>query len=93
MVVFSPCTSDSVGLIHSIGVIPTEQNRGIGTDLKKHALDVCTKAGASSVTSQVHRNNGKMRRVNEKLGIAFTLDPDNGKFYLYAAPIVPDPNG
>lgn len=52
-----------------------KQDFGIGTDLKQQVLDNCTAAGATKLLSEVHRNNLKMRRVNEKLGIPSTQDP------------------
>jgi hypothetical protein len=75
-----------------MGVLRTRQDEGIGMDLKERALDVCTGAGATIVRSSVHRMNSRMRRVNAKLGIAKTIDPTDGKHFLYAARIVPAPD-
>ena len=40
--------------------------------------------------SEVDRFNLKMQRVNEKLGIPGIQDPENGRYLLYTATLVPD---
>lgn len=90
VIVFEPCDERGFGVVRSMGVALDKQNNGIGTDLKRQVLDNCTRAGAAKVFSEVHRMNGKMQRVNAKLGIEWTVDPDNGKFYLYSALLVPE---
>lgn len=92
VVVFTPLGPDGHGWIHSIGVVYERQSNGIGTDLKRNALDVCTREGAASVVSHVDRNNMKMQKVNQKLGISFEVDPQDGKFFLYAAPLEAAPD-
>jgi len=73
-------------------VVKAKQDFGIGTDLKQQVLDNCTAAGATKLLSEVHRNNLKMRRVNEKLGIPSTQDPDNGRYYFYSARLIESPD-
>ena len=88
-VIYIPRDGRGFGYIKSIGVARAKQSHGIGEDLKRQVLDNCSRAGVKRVASEVHRNNGKMRRVNEKLGITAILDPEDGKFYFYAAELVP----
>lgn len=47
------------------------QQRGLGTTLLQHLLDVGRKEGLSRVTGYVHPDNSKMRRVCEKLKFTF----------------------
>lgn len=88
VVVFEPCDERGFGVIRSIGVAMSKQNFGIATDLKRQVLDNCSAAGASKVLSEVHRNNVKMQRVNEKLGIPSIPNPIDGKFRFYSALLI-----
>jgi hypothetical protein len=90
VIVYEPCDQRGFGVVRSVGVAIEKQNHGIGTDLKAQVLDNCSLAGATAVLSEVHRENVKMQSVNKKLSISRTTDPENGKYYLYSARLVPD---
>ena len=47
-------------------------------------------AGAK-VFSEVHRNNGPMLAINDKLGVKRELNPDNRAHWLCAVEVEPEP--
>ncbi|HEX6394022.1 MAG TPA: GNAT family N-acetyltransferase [Acidimicrobiales bacterium] len=90
VVIFNPRDYRGFGYVISMGVAVAKQNRGIGKDLKRQVMDNCTQAGATKVLSEVHRNNLKMQRVNDRLGIPSTRNPADGKFIYYSAVLIPE---
>lgn len=87
-IVYDLCDDDGFGHVHSLGVALDRRRIGIGIDLKQQVLDNCTAAGATAVWSEVDRNNVKMQGLNEKLGISYTPNPLDGKFFYYTARLV-----
>lgn len=63
--------------------------QGIATDLKRSALADAAALGVPVVVSEVHRRNGPMLRVNEKLGVTRESGLTPHETYPHAIRIVP----
>lgn len=83
---------DSPG-IASLGVVRDRRCEGIGTRLKQGVMArFAAEMGAGAkVFSEVHRNNGPMLAINDKLGVKRELNPDNRAHWLCAVEVEPEP--
>ena len=83
--------SDGRDVIHSLGVVISRQRQGIGSRLKRAVMAV--NAGTDpdrSVVSHVHRNNYRMIRLNDKLGVKKEKDPLDGEYWIAVIRVAPE---
>lgn len=80
-------------MIYSLGVVIPRHRQGIGTRLKQAIMAAAATANNPPITvvvSKVHRNNYRMTRLNDKLGVGSTKDPDDGEFLMTAIRVEPE---
>jgi hypothetical protein len=69
--------------ICSIGVVIPRQNQGIGLSLKTALItSVITTTDIREFVSTVHKRNGAMLKINERLEATTEKDPEDGEYWL-----------
>jgi RimJ/RimL family protein N-acetyltransferase len=81
------------GVLHVPGLVVVREHwsHGVGTALKRRAMAQAYNAGARWVTSQVHRRNYRMARVNQRLGINYVPETVYELYQDYTAVLAPIP--
>ncbi len=87
VIVFGMEAADSPAVtIYALGVLLERQRQGIGTYLKSVIMRLVANVEfwPHAVASTVHRQNYKMKGLNEKLGVTQEPDPTDGEWLLTA---------